>query len=105
MSLPDRCCEDCGRRLTPCPARWDGEDTYVGFYRCSCAEAREEDAERAEWNAPAEDVIEVCNRCGDDRARADFYGTGCKPIGPDGDPEPAGEHEWVIVTRDETVPR
>ena len=32
MTLLFRRCELCGRALTPCPARWDGEDTFVGFY-------------------------------------------------------------------------
>lgn len=26
----------CGRELTPAPARWDGELTYVGYYPCRC---------------------------------------------------------------------
>jgi hypothetical protein len=31
-------CENCGRELTPCPAklRADGEQTYVGFIPCAC---------------------------------------------------------------------
>jgi hypothetical protein len=44
-------CVDCGMRLAPCPARFDDEDTYVGYYACQCNEAREEAEQRAEWFA------------------------------------------------------
>ena len=30
-------CPDCGRKFLPCPARWDGEPTTVGFYPCVCS--------------------------------------------------------------------
>ena len=29
-------CVDCGRKMLPCPARADGEDTYVGYHGCKC---------------------------------------------------------------------
>ena len=28
-------CGKCGAELKPCPARWDGELTFVGWYHCS----------------------------------------------------------------------
>ena len=28
-------CVDCGRKMLPCPARADGEDTYVGYHGCT----------------------------------------------------------------------
>jgi hypothetical protein len=49
VTYPTVYCKDCGRKLTPCPARFDGEPTYVGFYPCQCNEARIEDVEREEW--------------------------------------------------------
>ena len=41
-------CSECGLELTPAPARFDGEPTFVGYYPCQCDEARAEDAERLE---------------------------------------------------------
>jgi len=50
-------CDDCGSKMDPCPAklRADGEQTYVGFYACTCEEARLDDAEWEEWNRPLSD--------------------------------------------------
>lgn len=45
MPLPVKRCEDCDSLLRPCPARVDGEETYVGYYPCQCEEARTEDRE------------------------------------------------------------
>jgi hypothetical protein len=41
-------CELCGSRQDPCPALWDGEPTFVGYYRCPCEDARREDHDREE---------------------------------------------------------
>jgi len=30
-------CEKCGREMRPAPARFDGEDTTVGFFPCVCS--------------------------------------------------------------------
>lgn len=30
-------CESCGRPMIPAPARFDGEDTFVGFMPCACS--------------------------------------------------------------------
>lgn len=30
-------CETCGRELSPAPARFDGEDTFVGYMPCVCS--------------------------------------------------------------------
>lgn len=57
MSMPTRRCEDCGRALTPCPARWDGEDTYVGYYACPCEEARTEDTDLEECRTLSDSSI------------------------------------------------
>jgi hypothetical protein len=27
-------CKTCGRELFPCPAKWDGEPTFVGYSPC-----------------------------------------------------------------------
>lgn len=30
-------CRQCGRLYVECPARADGEDTFVGYYPCVCS--------------------------------------------------------------------
>lgn len=33
---PIKHCEFCDRELKPCPARFDGVPTFVGFFPCAC---------------------------------------------------------------------
>jgi hypothetical protein len=56
---PIRRCELCGAELDPCPARFDGEGTYCGFYPCQCDEARAEDSDRQEWIVSTEGAAEL----------------------------------------------
>jgi hypothetical protein len=34
--MENRICVGCGKPLIPCPARFDGEDTFVGYFPCTC---------------------------------------------------------------------
>lgn len=73
-------------------------DTHCRRRGCACA--------KFTAIATPAPVIEVCEHCGQDRVRAEFYGDGCHPAEQyDGDiPGPAGEHSFVRVIAADASP-
>ena len=51
-------CPDCGREMKPCPARVDGEDTFIGFYPCVCSRAAWLNDECREYGVSYEEYLE-----------------------------------------------
>jgi hypothetical protein len=45
----NKTCPRCGRELIPASARWDGEDTTVGFRLCDCSHDAYLDSDER-WN-------------------------------------------------------
>ena len=53
-------CEMCGREMRPAPARFDGEDTFVGFFPCVCSRTAWLNCGCREYGSTYEEHLEHC---------------------------------------------
>ena len=53
-------CEKCGREMRPAPARFDGEDTTVGFCQCVCSRTAWLNCGCREYGSTYEEHLENC---------------------------------------------
>ena len=53
-------CEKCGREMIPAPARFDGEETTVGFFPCVCSRTAWLSCGCREYGSTYEEHMEHC---------------------------------------------